>query len=274
MRDATRQWLEHMAPDWSFTYADNARSLVREWSRLWGAMEVEDVRTLDVEKRYRARAARGLSGSRLNGERSLLRSFFQWARRHELTDRDPVATWPAKVTRVTKVPVSITAEEEEKLLAAMDPELRRYTVFSLYTGLRQGTVRRLTWSMIDAERGWMSIPAEIVKTGKPIEQPMTQKSILALGTPKTGQAKVFPNLESASTLCVRFGKAVEKAGLESRPTPHDLRKTFATRLLDKGVPIATVCRLGGWSTSSTLMKHYLGKLEDQKAVDAISVLED
>lgn len=47
-------------------------------------------------------------------------------------------------------------------------------------------------------------------------------------------------------------------GLNLPPiTYHNLRASWATVLLSKGVPLAKVMKLGGWKTLNTLEKHYL-----------------
>lgn len=43
-----------------------------------------------------------------------------------------------------------------------------------------------------------------------------------------------------------FETACHRAGLQD-VTPHSLRHSFATRLLENGVDVKTVAELGGWS---------------------------
>lgn len=44
---------------------------------------------------------------------------------------------------------------------------------------------------------------------------------------------------------------------------HELRRTFATRLRDQGVPLEDVQLLGRWSSSTTLLKHYAAVDDDR-----------
>jgi site-specific recombinase XerD len=51
-----------------------------------------------------------------------------------------------------------------------------------------------------------------------------------------------------------FHGACRKAGLTG-VTPHTLRHTFATRLVENGVDLRTVQELGGWATLSLIQRY-------------------
>lgn len=53
--------------------------------------------------------------------------------------------------------------------------------------------------------------------------------------------------------------------------PHKFRRTFATRLLNKGVPITTVAKLTGHSSSQVLERHYVStsRKDKMKAVELL-----
>ena len=74
-----------------------------------------------------------------------------------------------------------------------------------------------------------------------------------------------------------FPEACEKAGLTQatigfRPTPKLLRATGATLLLDAGVPITDVARMGRWSNIDTLQKHY-HRMRDVSKTAAAAALD-
>ena len=74
-----------------------------------------------------------------------------------------------------------------------------------------------------------------------------------------------------------FAEACEKAGLTQaklgfRPTVKLLRATGATLLLDAGVPITDVARMGRWTNIDTLQKHY-HRIRDVSKTAAAAALD-
>lgn len=53
---------------------------------------------------------------------------------------------------------------------------------------------------------------------------------------------------------------------------HTLRKTGATILLDAGVPLQVVQRMGGWKKPDVLLRHYAAVSAEQRQ-RAVSVLD-
>lgn len=51
-------------------------------------------------------------------------------------------------------------------------------------------------------------------------------------------------------------RAIQKAGLTKRLTPHGLRHSFASQLLDRMTPIAEVSKILGHKDSSVTLKLY------------------
>jgi integrase/recombinase XerD len=54
-------------------------------------------------------------------------------------------------------------------------------------------------------------------------------------------------------------------------TPHTLRKTYATMLVDKGVPLSTVMNLLGHASMDTSLQHYI-EVKDQNRIEAVGRL--
>lgn len=272
---AVKEWLSYKAattaPSADAVY-DSQTPLAEAWIREWGGREVAAVSTLDVERRFLQRC-RAVGGSRLNAERRSLRSFFEWARHRELTTKEPVETWKTMPERVEKAPVLVTETEEARLLGRLDPFMGRLVRLALLTGLRRGTLLALRWAMVEDHAngtGWLRVPGSCMKTKKPHSLPLTRSAREVLGERGADEALVFPGAPSKTAISQRFRKAA--AEVDSRASFHDLRKTFATRLLSRGVPVATVMRLGGWSSQEVLFKHYVAPLEDEEAVLALNQL--
>jgi integrase len=82
----------------------------------------------------------------------------------------------------------------------------------------------------------------------------------------------------SSALAHEFGRLLASAGVPDR-TPdgrprklRELRRTFATRLRDAGVPLEDVQRLGRWASAQVLLAHYAAT-PDERLRRSIEALE-
>ncbi len=154
----------------------------------------------------------------------------------------------------------LTFEEEEKLLQASPQWLRELIIFALETGLRQGEVLNLQWSQVDLFRKVITI----------IEQKNKAKDVLPLNERAMEVLKakakirhlqssyVFSNKKGdrfrVSNLHRAFYSAIKRAGI-SNLRWHDLRHTFATRLVQAGVDLYTVQKLGRWKEIKMVQRY-------------------
>lgn len=154
----------------------------------------------------------------------------------------------------------VTDEEEEALLKVSRKWLQELIIFAINTGLRQNEMLSLQWPQIDLFRKTMTI-LEQKNEGKDI-LPLNKKAMEVLKSrAKVRQINtklVFCTSKgtpiSARNLLRVFYTATKKAGIESLRW-HDLRHTFATRLVRGEVDIYTIQRLGRWKDIS-MVKRY------------------
>jgi integrase len=165
----------------------------------------------------------------------------------------------------------LTQEEETKLLAACDkvrtPHLRASVVIALNTGMRKGEIYGLRWESVDLETRWIRVlngKTESSDRWIPINDAVFS-SLSDLKLHKTGDF-VFPSPRKAE---VRFrdpkkgfAKAIRLAGIPHLRF-HDLRHTFATRLVRLRADIVTVQHLMGHS-KITMTQRYTHSLADDK----------
>jgi integrase len=170
------------------------------------------------------------------------------------------------VSRVSREKVNnmrerwLTFEEEEKLLDASPKWLQEIIIFSLETGLRQGETLNLQWPQVDLFRKTITILEQKNKAKDVL--PLNERAIEVLKTKaKIRHIKtnyVFSNKNGnsirVSNLHRAFYSATRKAKLENFRW-HDLRHTFATRLVQAGVDLYTVQKLGRWKTTQMVMRY-------------------
>lgn len=143
----------------------------------------------------------------------------------------------------------LTDEEERRLLEGCCDHMKDLVTFALNTGMRLGEILNLKWANVDLKSG--TIKVEFTKSGKTRIVPMNQTLRKMLARPrKRGEVYVFTNPASRDRFRETkrsFRTGCRKAGIEGLRF-HDLRHTFASRLVRNGVDIGTVRKLLGHST--------------------------
>jgi integrase/recombinase XerD len=161
-----------------------------------------------------------------------------------------------------KLPVVLSRGEVAKLLGTIT-NLKHFTmVATTYAaGLRSSEVRHLKVEDIDGERKVLRVRA--AKGNRDRYVPLSVGLHEALRAyyrayrPETwlfpGSRPEKPYAESAlGRMCV---KARKRAGIEKRATPHTLRHSFATHLLEAGVDLRVIQILLGHSSLHSTQKY-------------------
>jgi site-specific recombinase XerD len=170
--------------------------------------------------------------------------------------------WLAQIgrpKRQARLPEVLTPHEVAALLQHVDAEPHRVFAELLYgTGMRLMEGLRLRVKDVDFERR-----AIIVREGKGAKDrvvmlpasvvPALRGQAEPSVDPRTGQARRHHGHEQAFQRA--FKRALRRAGIERPATPHTLRHSFATHLLQAGYDIRTVQELLGHSDVSTTMVY-------------------
>ena len=144
----------------------------------------------------------------------------------------------------------LTLEEEGRVLAACGPWLWDIVQFALGTGMRMGEIISLSWRGVDLTRRTAMVFQS--KNGERRTIPLNQTvlnimkargTLRSLCTDLVFPSKSHTPLESGH-LRRAFRLALKKARIEDFRF-HDLRHTFATRLVQAGVELYKVQRLLG-----------------------------
>ena len=173
--------------------------------------------------------------------------------------------------------------EEPRLLAACARSRYRWLLpimqVALHTGLRKTSIVTLRWGDLDFDRKVITVRATNSKTGRMLRVPMNllvEQTLLALGKRSDGTDKgagdaVFTNEadEPVTSIRTAWEGAVAEAGLVNF-TFHDLRHTFASRLVAAGVPLLHVSKLLGHST--ILMTQRYSHASDDALASAVGRL--
>ena len=213
-----------------------------------------------------------------------------------------------KSNKKTKDPVFMTKREIESLVEAMPHEAyKRMVDLTAYTGLRFGEVTALHGRHIRHYRGRVQIHVrEAWKrhagrgNGQPLGAPKTSKGTRTITLGAKAAERFLPWMEGigddelvftvpttgAQITSSYFGRIVwnpaveslmdesdgQKKRLHARPTPHDLRHTHASMMIEQGVDLVVIQdRLGHESITTTV--HTYGHLRIDADANAADLLD-
>jgi integrase len=255
----------------------------------------EDLQNLVAEK-----VKAGLSRSWIRSIIAPVRELLNHAMDDGLLDRNP-ALRLARFSRKAKAQKGridpLTPEEELRLLETAERDYPRwYPLFltALRTGMREGELLALEWGQIDFAGGYIQVDRSLsggnvvpTKSGRirriPLS-PVLAEKLAALKELHTAEATfrgqplsplVFPtrngrHLDPGTVLDALY-RCLEQTGLR-RVRFHDLRHTFATRLIANGTSLAYVRDLLGHSSIQITVDVY-GHLCPSGSRKAISDLD-
>ena len=113
----------------------------------------------------------------------------------------------------------------------------------------------MLWDGIDVERKSLTVVAAYAKNGMSRTVSLNSVVLAALNRLPRISEFVFAKHNGKPYHAIRgFRAACQGAGLTG-VTPHTLRHTFATRLVENGVDLRTVQELGGWATLSLIQRY-------------------
>ncbi len=230
-------------------------------------LAIKDVRRSDVVDFLGTLYRRGLDSRSVARHLVTIRNFFRFALLEGYVDDDPAATIESPKIRQS-LPAFLTLEEVERLLRQPDQTttvgLRdRAMIELLYScGLRVSELCGLRVSDLRAEDGCLRCIGKgnkerLVPVGRQALK-MVQTYLRASRPKLLGEQSspfLFLNQRGGRIGRITFWKTLgdygRKAGLRKVLTPHMLRHSFATHLLDRGADLRSVQMMLGHADIST-----------------------
>jgi len=157
--------------------------------------------------------------------------------------------------RDKNLPVILSKKEIENMIICTKNFGHRTIIMLLYSsGMRASEITNLRWEDVDFNRNIIHI--KLAKGSKDrivMLSPKLKKNLSRLDIEKKGILfKTNRNKKySLRTIEVIVKKAAEKAGITKHVTPHTLRHSFATHLLEHGIDIRYIQKLLGHSDIKT-----------------------
>jgi integrase/recombinase XerD len=231
---------------------------------LMGFLQHERERQLESEPRN---PTRRLSAATLYNEIAALRAFYKFAENEKLLPAN-IAEHLSLPRRWKHLPKALTSAEVDQLLRPITPEtpeaLCDQAVIELAyaSGLRLAELRGLRIEQLHLDAGFVTV---VGKGNKERVVPVGRSATAALqwylnaGRPKLVRPKspgtVFLTKRGTpfahATMWLRIKKRVRLAGIGKNVTPHMLRHSFATHLLEHGADLRVIQEMLGHASIST-----------------------
>lgn len=170
------------------------------------------------------------------------------------TGQDDKVDFP-NVKRERKLPVILAREEIDKMIvAAKNINHRAIIQIGYAAGMRASEIIKLRWEDIDLKRNIIHIKRgkgkkdRIVMLSPKIKKELNKLTEIKEGHVFTTIRKTRYSLRSVEKI---IDNAAKKAGIKKKVSPHTLRHSFATHLLENGTDIRYIKELLGHSDIRT-----------------------
>lgn len=226
-------------------------------------------------KRFQRKNNRDISNTTLFNEVNLIQSTLNFAKKKKMIKEDPHKL--TKPTRPNKVERWLKYEEIQTLFAETQqtPHLHVATVLMLSTAGRIGAILDLTWDRVDFEECTIDLRVKEkthVKARAFI--PMNEGTAELLKEWKgMGYSDYVVEYKGEGVKSIQnaFKKAVKRAELSGKVTPHILRHTAAVHMVASGCAMARVSQYMGHSSIAITEKIYARFAPDHLREEAEAV---
>lgn len=213
------------------------------------------------------RKADGVKNATINRELTIARSAINYYNKHHDTNvKNPFNGF--KLFEEDFIPTYLNKDDCQRLLQACkrygNGVFSAYIALLIYTGCRAGELITLQWENVYLDEGYFIIRNSLSKNKKTVYKPLNDKArqvLQELKDAKLSNQWVFVNVNTGThykSFKKPWATVLQMAQLDIRM--HDLRHTFASLLIQQGVPIYHVSQLLGHSDTRITQRYaHLGK---------------
>lgn len=234
-----------------------------------GPKALADIRVGDIDDVVQDLRAKPVKPATVNRYLALLRRMLNWAVEREYLDRTPFRRGAQAVIKLEREnnrrSRRLTPDEEKRLLKAAGPTTKALIVAALDTGMRRGELLSLRFGDVDFDRRVIRVRPEIAKSKRGRCIPIATTRLRAVlewlridadGVQKDDEAPVFSNRVGEPLRDFRedWEDALTAANITGLWF-HDLRGEYASRLVERSVPLSQVRDLLGHASIVTTERY-------------------
>jgi integrase len=277
---AAVDYLDRLKQDGGKNIKIKERQLRMYLSPFFATMRLDAVTSFTIGQYRKRRIDAGAASATVNRELATLSHIFTKAVEWKWLDRIPCR--PKKSEESKGRIIALDADQCDALMtaaiASSIPDLWLFVAIALGTGMRHSEILAARWDQLDLDRRRLFIPD--AKAGQR-SQPLTAElaDILRrereMRDDRAGWIFPSPHADAVSGHRARMGQAfadaVSRAGLDpATVTPHTMRHTAITRLVEAGVDLPTVQKISGHKTLAMVLRY--AHVSDPHIDDAIQAL--
>jgi integrase/recombinase XerD len=217
----------------------------------------------DISAFIVATQASGRMPAPMNTKLSILTSFFEYLREEDQMTQQPVLRRRHRLLTPTVLPNPIPEADLAAFFKAIDASRDRLIFLCmLRCGVRVSEVCALSWDALDCSAGTIRINRSKGQVDRIVSlSPDVEQAIQVWREHRTPGSYLFPSRTrtkehlSRYQINVLMDQYLAAAGLARHSSPHCLRHTFATQVLNAGVPLEGLKELMGHHSIQITLRY-------------------
>jgi integrase len=244
----------------------NRRTLTRgHLVEFFGTMRLDAIAQFTIKKYRKRRLDERASAAMVNRELATLSHLLSKAVEWGWIDR--AAARPEKLTENPGRIIALSDEQCDALMtaavASADPDLWLFVAFGLNTAMWHGEILAARWDQLDLANRRLFVPdAKAGQREQPITPELTEQLAAEREMRQDRDGWIFPSPHGDSKTGHRarmdrvFDEAAARAGLDPvLITPHVMRHTAITKLVQTGIDLPTIQRISGHKTLAMVLRY-------------------
>jgi site-specific recombinase XerD len=219
--------------------------------------------TSDVDQMIQSAQQQGLAPGTINGTVAVLSNLFEFLIEDGQMTRQPVHRHRHHVLEPKTLPKPMAETDVVAFFKVIDSVRDRLLfLLMLRCGLRVSEACALTWEQIDMEAGTVRINNGKGQVDRVVYlAPDVETTLEVWRARRSGSLYLFPSdLKQSAPLTPRtvqrwMARYLQRASINRLYTPHCLRHTFATQLLNAGIPLEVLKELMGHQSIQMTLRY-------------------